>query len=101
MGSYAPTPLLCLSSPAISSMSGDGMSRRLRGLESKLAALVAGEQCTLCGTRTSSCSECGRPQGPYRGRREELLATIDARLTNLAERTPTDEQIGRWHGDLS
>ena len=43
----------------------------------------------------------GRPHGPYRGRREELLATINARLTNLAERSPTDEQIARWHGDLT
>ena len=82
-------------------MSGDGASRRLQALEKKLIGLVASEQCSLCGTRTSSCVECGRPQGPYQGQREELLATIDARLTNLAERTPTDEQIAQWWGDLS
>ncbi len=82
-------------------MSGDGASRRLQALEKKLIGLVASEQCGLCHTRTSSCSECGRPQGPYRGRREELLATIDARLVNLAERTPSDEQIGRWHGEAT
>ena len=90
-----------LSSPAISSMSGDGASRRLQALEKKLVGLVASETCRLCETRTSTCSECGRPQGPYRGQREELLATIDARLTNLAERSPSDEQIAGWHGDLS
>jgi hypothetical protein len=82
-------------------MSGDGASRRLQALEKKLIGLVASEQCSLCQTRTSTCSECGRPQGPYQGQREELLAIIDARLTNLAERTPTDEQIAQWWGDLS
>ena len=68
-------------------MSGDGASRRLQALEKKLIGLVASEQCSLCEIRTSTCSECGRPQGTYAGRREELLATIDARLTNLAERS--------------
>ena len=77
-------------------MGGDGVARRLVALEKKLTGLVAAETCSLCETRTSSCVECGRPQGPYRGQREELLATIDARLTNLAERSPSDEQIAEW-----
>jgi hypothetical protein len=82
-------------------MSGDGAARRLAALERKLVGLVASEQCGLCATRTAECPECHRPQGPAGGQREELLALVDARLVNLKERSPTDEQIAGWHGDLS